>query len=355
VSLAARWGLGLLAVTLLSVFSVAKEHMRWQGDPRLNFGRALVHDLILWYSWVLLTPLVFAAARRFRIEARSIRNVLVHVPIAFALIFAAAILRTLGRQLVLQNQSEGIVASTFIAFRSSTTLFLVLYAATVAVYYATEYYAEYQRRATREAQLEAALARARLEMLRRQLQPHFLFNTLNAVSALMGRDVAAARRMISRLSDLLREALDDDAPDETTLDEELRLLDRYVDIQRIRFGDRLHVTFDIDAASRTALLPRLILQPLVENAIQHGVGKSARGGQVDVIARRVSDRLVVTVRDDGPGAAGEVVEGVGLGNTRARLAQLFGANHELTLDASGPGFTVTFSIPARAGAQALTA
>jgi two-component sensor histidine kinase len=276
VSLAARWGLGILAVTLLSIFSVTKEHVRWQGDP---FWRVQLHDLILWYSWLALTPVVFAAARRFPIEARRLRNVVVHVPLAFAVIFAAALLRTSARQLILQNQDEGILGGTLIAFRSSTT----------------------------------------------------------------------------RLSDLLREALDDDAPDETTLDEELRLLDRYVDIQRIRFGDRLQVSFDIDPAARLALVPRLILQPLVENAVQHGVGKAARGGRIDIIARSVDGRLVVTVRDDGPGARGEVIEGVGLGNTRARLAQLFGADHELSIDADGPGFAVSFTIPARAGAHALTA
>jgi two-component system, LytTR family, sensor kinase len=196
------------------------------------------------------------------------------------------------------------------------------------------------------AQLEAQLAEARLDALRRQLDPHFLFNTLNAVSALVERDPRGVRRMIEQLGDLLRHSMDDATAPEIPLGQELALLERYVDIMRVRFDDQLDVVIRADPRALDALVPNLILQPLVENAIRHGVEQRAGGGRVEVEAALDGDALVLRVRDDGPGPAphegvgAAAGGGVGLRNTAARLAHLYGARHRLTLVADPRGGTL---------------
>jgi two-component sensor histidine kinase len=206
-------------------------------------------------------------------------------------------------------------------------------------------------RATEEReQLEARLARAQLQSLRLQLHPHFLFNTLNTINALIGTDRRAAERVISGLSELLRMSLSRASEQEVTLARELELLAHYIEIQQIRFQDRLSVRFQIDPEARSALVPNLMLQPLVENAIRHGIAPRAAPGHVVVTARRRGDRLDMSVVDDGVGEApgAEHRDGVGLGNTRARLLSLYGADHrfEAGTPATG-GFVVTLEIPFR--------
>ena len=206
-------------------------------------------------------------------------------------------------------------------------------------------------RATEEReQLEARLARAQLQSLRLQLHPHFLFNTLNTINALIGTDRHAAERVISGLSELLRMSLSSASEQEVTLAKELELLAHYIEIQQIRFQDRLTVNFRIDPDARYALVPNLMLQPLVENAIRHGIAPRAAPGHVVVTAARRGDRLELSVVDDGVGekASRDHRDGVGLGNTRARLLSLYGSEHRFEAGgASAGGFTVHIEIPYR--------
>ncbi len=228
-----------------------------------------------------------------------------------------------------------------------TTQYLI-YAAIVAGTHAWLYYREAQSRELRTSQLEAMLAETRLQMLSMQLQPHFLFNTLNTIAELVHDKPEAAERMIGGLSHLLRETLHAGLVDRVPLDQELALLDRYVEIQRGRFGDRLDVQVSVGDAARHALVPSLLLQPLVENAIKHGIGARARAGRIEISAARDGDRLVIEVRDDGSGVPpGAVKEGVGLGNCRARLQTMYGArDHELTIaNRPGGGAVVRISLP----------
>jgi LytS/YehU family sensor histidine kinase len=181
-----------------------------------------------------------------------------------------------------------------------------------------------------------------------QLQPHFLFNTLHSISALMHRDVEAADRMLTRLSDLLRLTLESASTPEVPLSRELDFLDAYLEIQQTRFEERLEVVRDIDPLALDALVPNLLLQPLVENAIRHGVANRTTGGRVEISARRENGRLTLSVRDDGPGLSPNAGQGVGLSNTRARLEHLYGEAQSLALanDPAG-GVRVTVVAPYR--------
>ncbi|HEU4563205.1 MAG TPA: histidine kinase, partial [Gemmatimonadaceae bacterium] len=218
---------------------------------------------------------------------------------------------------------------------------LLVYLAVVAGGMARDYFLRYRARLeeaatlrARAARLEAQLAEARLSVLRTQLNPHFLFNTLHAISALVERDPRGVRRMISRLSELLRATLDGSTEQEVPLEEELDLLGRYIEIMQIRHQGRIEVRMDIDPAVRDALVPNLVLQPLVENAFQHGAGQKVEGlATIELRARREGASLVLAVRDNGPGPAAAAAPddsrdgggGLGLRNTRARLEQLYGA------------------------------
>ncbi len=215
------------------------------------------------------------------------------------------------------------------------------------------YYRQSRQRELRAAQLEGELNRAQLGRLEAQLQPHFLFNTLNAISSLMYSDPALADRMMGRLSDLLRLTFQH-APDaEVPLASELEWLGWYLEIMQLRFGDRLTVERDIAPEALRLVVPRLVLQPLVENALTHGAAKRAGPATVRIAARREGDRLCLSVADDGPGLAGEpasaLTSGVGLSNTVARLRALYGEQGSLTLGkpATG-GLLVTLDLPARA-------
>ena len=222
----------------------------------------------------------------------------------------------------------------------------------LGVGYALDYYRRFRDRELKAAQLESRLARAQLDVLRMQLHPHFLFNTLHTVSVLVREgDNDTADRVISRLSELLRLSIDLEATNEVPLSRELEILSSYLDIQQTRFQERLRVSVDVDADARDGLVPTLILQPLVENSIRHGIGHRETGGRVDIVGRRVGDRLDMTIRDDGPGmttSAPNGSGGVGLANTRARLEQLYGADHRFECrNETAGGFTVLVSVPWR--------
>lgn len=214
---------------------------------------------------------------------------------------------------------------------------------------------DYHRQAVRRSALEHELARAQLQALRQQLQPHFLFNTLNTITALVRADPRRAERVIAGLSDLLRMALRTGPEQEVALERELALLARYVEIQQVRFPSRLRVNVAVDESVRHASVPTLLLQPLVENAIRHGIGPRAAGGTVDVRVERRGARVRVSVIDDGVGerAGAARQEGVGLGSTRARLVHLYGDAH--TFEAGGRpegGFAVQIELPLRSAEPA---
>ena len=240
---------------------------------------------------------------------------------------------------------------------------LILYTGVLTAGIARDYFRRYTARREQAARLQAEAARlqaesaklqtqlvnARLAALRTQINPHFLFNTLHAVSTLVERDPRGVRRMIARLSELLRYTLEGADEQEITLEKELGYLDRYVEIMQVRFQESLDVDTQVAAGVLEALVPTLILQPLVENAVKHGVSKVNRPGKIEISARRDGDRLVLTVRDSGPGLPGGTMpsdEGVGLRNTRERLTQLYGKEFSFVLrQADGGGTIAEVTLP----------
>ncbi len=201
------------------------------------------------------------------------------------------------------------------------------------------------------SQLETKLVEAQLKALQQQLHPHFLFNTLHAISALMHRDVDAADRTLMRLSDLLRLTLENIGQQEVTLQSELEFLSKYLQIEQTRFADRLIVRFDVEPATLDTQVPHLILQPLVENAIKHGVAKKTGPGHIDISARRDGDKLLLEVRDDGVGLSEDALtalqKGIGVSTTRARLQHLFGADYRFEFHRQHAGLSVLIALPWR--------
>jgi LytS/YehU family sensor histidine kinase len=222
------------------------------------------------------------------------------------------------------------------------------------VFHASLYYRDLRRRHLREADLEARLAHAELNVLRMQLQPHFLFNALHTISSLMETDVPTARRVIASLGDLLRSSIDHTARQEVSLGAELAFVERYLDIQRARFRQRLRFEIDVAPETVTALVPSLVLQPLVENAVRHGIEPSAAGGTVRITAARDGSRLSLVVRNEAAGdgvdagRAHESKPGIGLSNVASRLTQLYGDAHTLRAERLLDGaFQVSMSLPFR--------
>ncbi len=302
------------------------------GNWRLTITRALSE----WWLWGLLTPLIVALARRFPLHGgQRLRNAVVHLAAGACI----AVLKTSADRLTFALLT-GVRMYWLV---STLALQFAIYAAVVAAAHGLEYY----RRSREREQLEAQLSETRLQMLNLQLQPHFLFNTLNTIAEMVHEDPESADLMIGRLGDLLRRTLDLGTIADITLEEEFDLVSRYLDIQRARFGERLRARLSMSDAVRSARVPALLLQPIVENAIRHGLATRLDAGSIDIEARRESDTVVITVTDDGAGAGQTPpAEGIGLGNTRARLRAMYGDGARLTLaPGEGRGARVRIEIP----------
>jgi two-component system LytT family sensor kinase len=300
------------------------------------------------YIWAVLTPLVFALTSHYPLERG-------HLLPRVALFFVVGMLIAVGVDVVtgfmrfdVFHVARGRFADAGPMWRLRHLWFMnefLVYIAILAGGLARDYFLRYRSRReqtirlqTQAAQLQAQLADARLAALRTQLNPHFLFNTLHAVSALVERDPRGVRRMIARLSELLRTTLDGADEQEVPLSQELQFTHRYLEIMQIRFQGRLAIESHIEPGALDALVPNLILQPLVENAIKHGVSKIDEAGRIEIHAKRAGERLVLTVRDNGPPIEdGELRagEGVGLRNTRERLSELYGTEQSLALRPAG--------------------
>jgi signal transduction histidine kinase len=351
----ARWSLLVVFWTAIGLSFAAQVYMSSArlGRP-LSWSYVLSHALFDWYVFAVLAPLVVWLSRHFPIDRTNWR---VHVPLhlvasaAFALTYCAVRASASQMQGWFSIQPEHF-SDAFQTLLLKTFHFdLLIYWVILTVGHALNYYRTAQERDLRASELERHLVQARLQALQMQLNPHFLFNTLHAISALMHKDVEAADSMIARLSELLRYALESTTAQEVPLRQELDFLERYIEIEQTRFGDRLLVQKQIDPKALDAHVPNLILQPLVENAIRHGIEPHARRGEITLSARREDGTLHLEVRDNGAGLVngnGSPDEGVGLSNTRARLTELYGDQYRFEFrNADAGGLIVHLAIPCR--------
>lgn len=294
-------------------------------------------------------------ARRIPLErGRAARWFLLHFAcsIAFVLLYDVAYAALLNGQMSVRGKPF-VYAETFkklLLFY--TVVHLTTYWIILLACHGWEYYQRYRERERRTAELEGQLSRAHLDALRMQLNPHFLFNTLNTIAALIHERPDDADRTLTRLGELLRQSLDRSDAQEVPLSQELTFLERYLDIERARFGDRLAVEIDAPAETREAMVPTLLLQPIVENAIRHGIEPRDQAGRIALRAVREQTRLVLTVTDNGPGLATDKPEapreGIGLSNTRARLQHLYGECQSLELmNQREGGLQVRVTLPYR--------
>jgi signal transduction histidine kinase len=351
---AAPWALLALGSTLVGLFFASQAYANFGMRGLITWRKALAINLTYYWFWGAAVPAVVALGRRFRFEARRWKaalalHVAASVVLSAAIIVATEAVLTYGfdvrKDPLLETVQMGFIAN----FHSLVpTYWLIL-----AGFYAVDYYVKYRDREVRASQLETRLAEAQLRALRMQLQPHFLFNTLNSISSLMYHDLEAADSMMSRLADFLRLTLESDGVQEVALGRELEFVQRYLEIERIRFEDRLTFEVAVEEGARAALVPSLVLQPLVENALRHGIDRRPDGGRVSLRAERDRGRLRLRVTNEGPngGVAGTAHgQRVGLANTRERLAQLYGDDYLLRFEElPGGGATVTLELPWRTG------
>ena len=346
--------------TAFGISSTVQAH--WMDKLELHphvmqnaIARLLALNLVYWYIPALLAPLIMAFALRHPFDRiRWPRQLALHLAGALAYSVVHTTIMMTVRSLLLIGQPlppdyPGFRNYTLLAYLTQLDWLLMTYLFLIGLAWALAYRHESEERALNTSQLETRLVEAQLQALQRQLHPHFLFNTLNTVSGLIRTDPDGADKMIDRLGDLLRMTLHKSGIQEVSLKEELDVLGKYVEIERTRFGNRLTIDMQVQPETLDAQVPSLVLQPLVENAIRHGIAPNARPGRIAVSAERENDELVLQVLDNGDGLPPERLmalnRGVGLDNTRARLSHLYPDHFEFSFSNLDQGFGVTIRIP----------
>ncbi len=352
-----RWLPWLALVLVCNVFGLIDAFQGYvaanSSGGSLAWSRAYPMSVIGWNLWVLFVPLVLRLVRRFPLERGTGRWKIVMFAVAgISIALARAVIPVVIHFFVIYNSRflRSYLSNKYYDLISDFLVALVVFGLVFTFGQALNYYKQYRENELKASRLAAQLAQSQLQALKMQIHPHFLFNTLNAISSLQLEDTKAAQKMTARLGDFLRLTLENAGTQEVTLKREIEFLNCYLDIQRVRFGNRLTTTFQIEPESLDALLPNLILQPIVENAFQHGISQRIGPGNITVTAKRRGKSLVLHVQDNGPGLArheaSNARQGVGLANTRARLEQFYGpaCNFELANAPEG-GVVVTMEIP----------
>ena len=343
--------------TLASVIFAGISYAAAIGENNKEFGfvSALRLNLVQFYLWAILAPFVFRFSRRFPIEFRplNVRNLLLYFPalISFAAIHQVlhlAVLWSISPRWRQRYPALMDCCRAYFAFGFYIDLIIALLI--VIAIHALLYYQNFRASELAQSSLKTQLAQAQLKSLKMQLHPHFLFNTLHSISSLVLEDPPKANSMIARLGDFLRLTLENSEQQLVTLKEETEFLRCYLDIEQVRFGDRLTISFELEPQTLSAQVPHLILQPVVENAVQHAIAPRATRGHINIEAKRLNSLLRVVVSDNGPGITSNAISPtkkcVGLTNVRNRLQQVYGPDFrfELTNGTNG-GLTVVMEIP----------
>lgn len=335
-----RWLTVVGAWTLFGALIAGETYFRLHASGQQpSLARILAHFLAWSYTWALFTPVILWLGWRFPFSReRWAGSLVVHVGASLVIAWIGSLSWVAAGQFLGRIPPGADVllrtsARTFVAFLHFDPVF---YWIIIGLAYLLQYYQDSRERELRASQLETQLAAARLKALEMQLHPHFLFNALNTIAVLVRTDRnAQAVRVVTGLGELLRRALDGAGSQLVPLRDELEFVKRYLEIEQIRFGDRLTVEVSVDPETTEGCVPYLILQPLVENAIRHGIGARARPGNVWIGARCHDDRLQLTVRDDGPGlpevVGHETGTGLGLSATKERLQRIYGADHHFAI------------------------
>jgi sensor histidine kinase YesM len=350
------WGIWALA----ALFFATQVYMMYlKEEKRIPFLRGLFLQGLSCAIWALATPLVLWLARRFRIERNTWRRrVPLHFIVGITLVSSMIVVDFTVYMFYLGRFASITALGMFENVYYNIDRWLLTYWVIVLISHAFNYYNSSRKGELKAAQLRTQLAQSQLEALKMQLHPHFLFNTLHSISALLNKDVEAARSMIARLGDFLRLTLENGGSQEVTLQQEIEFLNGYLDIERIRFQDRLTTLVEVDPSVLDVRVPNLILQPLVENAMRHAIANSDRG-RIEVLAGPRNGMLRIQVKDNGPGM--QVVrayvnrsKGVGLANTKARLERMYGSAHRLEFENEpNGGLIVIMEIPRHANHPSL--
>jgi two-component system LytT family sensor kinase len=359
-----RFAIILLVWTVLGIFFTGQVYYsELLSERAASWTDAAKSQMVHPYLWALATPVILWLAGRFPVEQpRWKRNLALHLlvgtlcAILVAGIYHVAMYYTFWygeRPFVIRHTARTIILNSV---ENYGVYFLIL-----LLDHVYRYYTRFRQGELRATQLQTKLAQAQLQALKMQLHPHFLFNTLHSISSLVHKDPEAADRMISRLGDFLRMTLDNTSAQEVNLRQELEFLRCYLEIERIRFQDRLTTEMEIDPRALDTPVPNLILQPIVENAIRHGVAPRSTPGRIEIQAKQKNGTLRIEVRDNGPGLPRNLSadnlfrKGLGLANTKARLEQLYGGEYRLELaERPGGGLAVTMEIPAAASTTGRT-
>ena len=346
-----------LGWTLVSIIFAGISYAAAIGENNKEFGfiSALRLNLVQFYVWAVLSPLVFRFSRRFPIELRplNVRNLLLYFPalISFACIHQVIHLAVLWSITPRWRQKYPALTDCYRAyFAFGFYIDLIIALLIVIAVHTLLYYQSFRASELAQSSLKTDLAQAQLRALKMQLHPHFLFNTLHSISSLVLEDPPKANSMIARLGDFLRLTVDNSDQQLVTLKEETEFLRCYLDIEQVRFGDRLTVTFELEPQTLSAQVPHLILQPVVENAIQHAIAPRSTRGHINIEAKRLNSLLRVAISDNGPGISSNAnlpwKQGVGLTNVRTRLQQIYGPDFRFELmNTNGGGLTAVMEIP----------
>jgi two-component system LytT family sensor kinase len=351
-----RFWIILGVATLFSLFFATKDSLgQLANGLEIRWGKNLWWKAMEWYAWALFVPVIFRVCQKFNPSSGGWRLIIGQFASGAMFSLLHCCILTTGARIEAQVLHTGFFWPRLFEIILANHFHedLLTYAAIISVWYALNYYHQFLERERRAAELEAHLVRAQLQTLKMQLHPHFLFNTLNGIASLTYENPKAANRMLARLSELLRMTLEDDGAQEVPLRKELEFNRRYLELEQIRLGDRLTTKLDIAPETLDACVPNLLLQPLVENAIRHGIAPYSARGEICVHAHRDNGTLHLRVTDNGPGLTGDSIApggtGVGLKNSRARLRQLYGSAHRLELkNADHGGLIVEIVMPFRA-------